>query len=332
MVERGSNRPNPGAADKAIHQREGSSTTRARDRPTCLPPVEVRGKSTRPAEPVTRALLACPAMDLPALRDVARRASLVGGDAVRAGRVPERADPKGLPGDWVTEVDLASEQAIAGFLRAETPSIPFLGEESGGEDSGLRWLVDPLDGTTNFVHGFAAVGVSIALVEDDDRPVAAAVHAPFLGDLWHAAEGLGAAWERPGTEPAPCRVSDRPPDHAIVGTGFPFRRKDLLPRYLEVMGAALETFEDLRRPGAASLDLAWTACGVFDGFFELALGAWDVAAGGLIVQEAGGVVTDWAGGPGYLAGDILAGPPDVHRALASIAASAPEGGEVGDER
>ena len=108
---------------------------------------------------------------------------------------------------------------------------------------------------------------------------------------------------------------------AVVGTGFPFRRKDRLPRYLAAFTVALERFEDLRRPGAACLDLAWAACGVFDGFFELGLAPWDVAAGGLLVQEAGGLVTDWDDGPGYLAGDILAGSPGVHDELRRIAGS-----------
>ena len=101
--------------------------------------------------------------------------------------------------------------------------------------------------------------------------------------------------------------------------GIPFRRKDRLPKYLAAFTAAFERFEDLRRPGAACLDLAWAACGVFDGFFELGLGPWDVAAGGLLVEEAGGRVTDWDGGARYLAGDILAGSPAVHDELRRIA-------------
>jgi myo-inositol-1(or 4)-monophosphatase len=257
-------------------------------------------------------------MDLEAMRAIARRATLLGGETVRAGVAPMQGAPKGLPGDWVTEVDLASESAILSFLAAETPGIRSVGEESGGQGSGLRWLVDPLDGTTNFVHGFWAVGVSVALV-DDDRPIAGSIHAPFMGETWHAAAGGGAMWERPGASPAPSRVSDRPPERAVVATGFPFRRKELLPRYLTAMGEALETFEDLRRPGAACLDLAWTACGVFDGFFELSLAAWDVAAGGLLVQESGGLVTDWAGSATFLSGDIVAGPPQVHAPLMRIA-------------
>jgi myo-inositol-1(or 4)-monophosphatase len=257
-------------------------------------------------------------MDLGAMRSAARSAALVGAAAVREGVRPEVGAAKGLPGDWVTEVDLASERAIAGYLAAETPSVPFVGEELGGAGaSGLRWVVDPLDGTTNFVHGFWAVGVSVALV-DGDRPVAGAVVAPFLGDVWHAAAGAGAVWER-AEGVGPCRVSARPAASAVVATGFPFRRKERLSRYLAAMERALSAFEDLRRPGAACLDLAWTACGVFDGFFELGLAAWDVAAGGLLVQEAGGAVSDWEGGSGWLGGDILAGPVAVHEVLRGLA-------------
>ncbi len=259
------------------------------------------------------------------MREVARSAALVGAGVIREAVRPEVGAAKGLPGDWVTEVDLASERAIAGFLAAETPSVPFVGEELGGAAAdGVRWVVDPLDGTTNYVHGFWAVGVSVALVEGA-RPVAGAIAAPFLQEVWHAAAGGGAVWER-ASGTVPCRVSSRPPAAAVVATGFPFRRKDRLPRYLASMTAALEAFEDLRRPGAACLDLAWTACGVFDGFFELGLAPWDVAVGGLLVQEAGGVVSDWNGDEGWLGGDILAGSPAVHRALRSAAAAAPPSG------
>ena len=252
------------------------------------------------------------------MRSIARAAALEGADVVRSSHAPTAGETKGLPGDWVTEADLASERAIAAFLGAQTPEIPFVGEEQGGIGDGLRWIVDPLDGTTNFVHGFWAVGVSVALVAED-RPVAGAIAAPFMGDCWHVAEGLGAAWERPDGGWIPCALSERAPEQAIVATGFPFRRKERLPRYLAAMERALEVFEDLRRPGAACLDLAWTACGVFDGFFELGLAAWDVAAGGLLVREAGGVVTDWDGGGGFLSGDILAGSPGVHERLLELA-------------
>jgi myo-inositol-1(or 4)-monophosphatase len=257
------------------------------------------------------------AVDVDRMRAVARAAALVGADVVRGSLRPESGAAKGLPGDWVTEVDLASERAIGTFLAAETPGVPVQGEElDPGGAAELRWVVDPLDGTTNFLHGFAAVGVSVALVEGVG-PVAGAVVAPFLGDVWHAGRGAGCVWEPSG----PCFVSGRRVEEAVVATGFPFRRKERLPRYLRALGEALDTFEDLRRPGAACLDLAWTACGVFDGFFELGLAPWDVAAGGLLIQEAGGVVSDWAGGDGWLSGDILAGPAGVHSRLVSIAAN-----------
>ncbi len=252
---------------------------------------------------------------------VARGAALEGGRVIRRAAVPD-VERKGA-GDYVTEVDRTSERAIAGALAEATPGIPVLGEEGGGAVGDRYWVVDPLDGTTNFLHGFPVVGVSVALVEDG-RPTVGVVHAPFLGETYSGARGQGAALARSSGPPLRLHVSDRPPETAVVGTGFPFRRKELLPRYLAAFRRCLERFEDLRRPGAASLDLAWVAAGVFEGFFELALSPWDVAAGALLIEEAGGVVTDWTGGAGYLSGDILAGSPAVHRALLEIAVSRDE--------
>jgi myo-inositol-1(or 4)-monophosphatase len=260
--------------------------------------------------------------DLEALRALAALAAETGGRIVRAsaGRGVESTG-KGLPGDYVTEVDLASERAIREVLERATPAIPVLGEEGGGEMADRSWVVDPLDGTANFIHGFWAVGVSVALVEEG-RPVAGAVHAPLMGVTWTASRGRG-AWRRRGESPEePIHVAERSPETAVVGTGFPFRHKELVPRYLEAFRAAFGRFEDLRRPGAAALDLAWVADGTFDGFFELSLGAWDVAAGAVLIQEAGGVVTDWSGWPGYLSGDILAGSPAVHAAMLEVAGGA----------
>jgi len=246
--------------------------------------------------------------------DIVRDAGLRGSATVQA---------KGLPGDYVTDVDLASEEAIVALLGVLTPEVPVHGEEGGGRKGDRYWVVDPLDGTTNFAHGFPAVGVSVALVEDG-RPVAGSICAPFLGTTYVAARGEGAWITRDGAERARIEVSQRSPARAVVATGFPFRRKArLLEGYLMTMTAALARFEDLRRPGAASLDLAWVAEGVFDGFFELALGAWDVAAGGVLIEEAGGAVTDWKGGPDWLSGDILAGPPTIHAELLVLAGAVP---------
>jgi myo-inositol-1(or 4)-monophosphatase len=250
---------------------------------------------------------------------VAEAAARVGGAVVAGhfGGLVEGVAAKG-PGDYVSAVDLASEAALREALERGAPGVTFFGEEHGGERGELGWVVDPLDGTANFIHGFPIVAVSVALVEAG-RPVAGVVHAPMLGETYTGARGLGA--HRDGRRLA---VGEREPARAICATGFPFKIKQRLPDYRQVFEAAFTTFEDLRRPGAASLDLAWTAAGIFDGFFELGLGAWDVAAGALLVEEAGGVVTDWRGdGADWLrTGDILAGPEAVHKVLLDLAAPA----------
>ena len=192
-----------------------------------------------------------------------------------------------------------------------------VGEEEGGDRTALGWLVDPLDGTANFLHRFPVVGVSIALVEDG-VPIVAVVDAPLLGSTYTARRG-GGAW----CDDERLEISDRTVDEAIVATGFPFRKKrERLDEYFPVFERALRTFEDLRRAGAAALDLAWCASGVFDGYFEQALGPWDVAAGALLVREAGGVVTDWKGDDAAWleSGDVVAGPAAVHEQLLDLIA------------
>lgn len=224
-------------------------------------------------------------------------------------------------GDYVTATDRRSETAILEVLAREAPGIAVLAEEGGGMRASTMWAVDPLDGTTNFTRGLPSVGISVALIEDR-KPVAAVVLAPFLGLEFTATQGHGAF-----------RNGERLPRHrrldagaAVVATGFPFRNKALLERYLPVMHAALVRFEDLRRAGAAALDLAWTAASTFDGFFELGLNTWDVAGGALLVLEAGGRVTDWSGGDTWIeTGNILAGAPAVHEALLELAAQSPQG-------
>lgn len=254
--------------------------------------------------------------DLADLERVAVEAARAGAAVVAEGADSGAiAEVKGA-GDYVTAVDRAAEDAVRASL-AGAASIPVLGEEGGGALGDLTWVVDPLDGTTNFVHGFPVVCVAVALVAEG-RPVVGAIEAPLLGLSFRARRG-GGAWTTTREAPeARMRVSDRPRDRAIVATGFPFRRKENASRHLAVVGRALERFEDLRRPGAAALDLAWVAAGVFDGFFELGLSVWDVAAGAIMVEEAGGVVSDWSGGDAHLAGDVLAGSAAVHRELLAI--------------
>jgi myo-inositol-1(or 4)-monophosphatase len=257
------------------------------------------------------------ARDLDRLLAVALDAAHIGGAIVAEEFGAPREVREKAPGDWVSAADLRSEEAVRNALLAAVPDIPVLGEEGGGERAALGWLVDPLDGTANFLHGLEAVGVSIGLVEND-VPIVGVVDAPLLGRTYSARLGGGAF-----LDDAPIRVSERAPAQAICATGFPFRRKHLIDGYLAVFAAAMHSLEDLRRIGGASLDLSWTAGGVFDGYFELALGPWDVAAGGLIVREAGGVVTDWAGDDTeWLAsGNIVAASPTVHEFLLELIAN-----------
>ena len=234
--------------------------------------------------------------------------------AARAGGRRPVAEAKG-PGDWVTEVDREAERAATSILRMATPEIPVLAEEAGGERAERFWVVDPLDGTTNFVLGFPMVGVSVALMEAGS-PTVGVVTAPELGERWVARRGEG-AHDRSGRR---LEVRDRPAA-GVTATGFPFRHPERRGRYLSAMTAALGEFEDLRRAGAASLDLAYCAAGVWSGHFELGLGLWDLAAGALLVREAGGIVTDWRGDPDAVfdSGDILAGAPAWHARMLALA-------------
>jgi myo-inositol-1(or 4)-monophosphatase len=255
--------------------------------------------------------------DLDVLLGAALSAAHTGGAIVRDAFGAARNVVAKAPGDWASDTDTGSERAVRAALLSAAPDIPVVGEEEGGDRTTLGWLVDPLDGTANFLHRFPVVGVSIALVEDG-VPIVAVVDAPLLGDTYTARRG-GGAWcndER-------LEISERALDEAIVATGFPFRKKrERLDEYFPVFERALRTFEDLRRAGAAALDLAWCAAGVFDGYFEQALGPWDVAAGALLVREAGGVVTDWLGDDAAWleSGDVVAGPAAVHERLLDLIA------------
>ena len=222
-------------------------------------------------------------------------------------------------GDYVTAFDRQSEAAIVEVLARETPGIAVVAEERGGKRAGTMWAVDPLDGTTNFTRGFPVVAVSVGLLEDG-IPVAGVVIAPFLQLEFAASQGKGATLN--GDRLPALRAID--PSKAVVATGFPFRNKQRMPRYRPVMEGAVLRFEDLRRAGAAALDLAWTAAGTFDGYFELNLNTWDVAAGAAMVLEVGGRVSDWSGGDNWVeTGDVLAAGPAVHKVLLELAGEPP---------
>jgi myo-inositol-1(or 4)-monophosphatase len=255
------------------------------------------------------------------LLEVADQAARTGAGVVaRAFNRPRTGARAKGAGDYVTSVDRDSEDAIRAHLAKAVPNVAVVAEEGGGERGDLYWAVDPLDGTTNFLIGFPAVAVAVALVSGN-RVMVGAVRAPLLDLQFTAARGLG-AWSGSSR----LRVSERPPERAILAMALPFRRRELTARYTRMLETVFAATEDVRRVGVAELDLAWTAAGVFDGYFELGLGVWDVAAGSLLVEEAGGRVTDWDGGSDYLrSGDVLAGSPQTHALLLDRARETSQG-------
>jgi myo-inositol-1(or 4)-monophosphatase len=219
--------------------------------------------------------------------------------------------------DFVSEVDREAEQAIIRTLREAYPAHAILAEESGASGrSEFRWIIDPLDGTTNFLHGFPQYAVSIAL-EQKGLITQAVVYDPVRNDLFTASRGRGAYLNE-----TRIRVSRRPHiQTALIGTGFPYRQLDHLEAYLGMMRDIVRNSAGLRRPGSASLDLAWVAAGRLDGFWELGLSPWDIAAGALLITEAGGLVGDLQGNEGYLeSGNIVAGNPKVFAQLLPLIA------------
>jgi myo-inositol-1(or 4)-monophosphatase len=212
--------------------------------------------------------------------------------------------------DLVSVADRESEEVILRAISERFPDHAVLSEEAGWarrDPARPTWVVDPLDGTTNFVHGFAQFAVSIGVVMDGVVEFGVVLD-PVKGDIFRAARGAGATWN--GT---PCRIAERSSLRgALLATGFPFRAHHLLDPYLGIFKEVFLRAKAVRRPGAAALDLAYTGAGVFDGFFEFALSPWDVAAGSLIVEEAGGRVVDMTGGGDCLGtGHILCGPAGV---------------------
>ncbi len=224
--------------------------------------------------------------------------------------------------DLVTSADLEAEAAIEQRLRAAFPSDSLLAEESGltGTGKGRVWIVDPLDGTTNFRHGHPLYAASIALWIDGVSQVAV-VAAPSLERTYWAVRGVG-AYE----SGQPLRVASNELAFALLATGFSYERLELEHGALELFGQLLSEAREVRRGGSAALDLAFTAQGIFDGYWEYYLKPHDVAAGSLLVTEAGGIVTDVAGGTDYLYGQsIVAGSPSVHATLLErVRAGGPE--------
>ena len=220
--------------------------------------------------------------------------------------------------DFVTEVDHASEKVIIETLLTAYPGHGILAEESGSQhgakDSEFVWIIDPLDGTTNFIHGFPVYCVSIAL-SVRGKIEQAVIYDPSRNDLFTATKGRGAYLNE-----RRIRVSKRTQlKECLVSTGFPFRPGDNFKNYLAMMGDVMQRTAGLRRPGAAALDLAYVAAGYTDGFFETGLSIWDVAAGSLLVTEAGGLIGNFTGESDFLEQkECLAGTPRIYGQLVQI--------------
>jgi len=228
--------------------------------------------------------------------------------------------------DFVTEVDHAAEEAIMSTLRQAYPDHAFLGEETGLTQGRVQaavheaenvWIVDPLDGTTNFLHGLPHYCVSIALMQRG-AVTQAVVYDPNRDELYTASKGRGAF-----LNDRRIRVSSRTKlDEALVGTGFPFRKIESVDRYMTLLKAVMKRTAGVRRPGAAALDLAYVAAGRYDAFFELGLAPWDVAAGSLLVTEAGGLIGNFKGDADYLFSEqVVAAAPRVFGQMIALFAN-----------
>jgi myo-inositol-1(or 4)-monophosphatase len=253
--------------------------------------------------------------------DLLRRAKAAAEAAGTYLRGVERpADPAGwtLKGsrDFVTEVDRNTERIIAGILLAGASGGRMVGEELSPDivTDGLVWIVDPLDGTTNFLHGYPSYAVSIAAAVDGVLQAGVVLNVPHK-EMYTASRGKGAWLD--GRRLAVSRIDD--PEFALVGTGFPFRDLTHLQEYQSQFARVAASTSGIRRAGAAALDLADVAAGRFDGFWEQRLSAWDIAAGTLLIREAGGVITDFNGRDiGIEHTGVVAGNPAMHDWLLAI--------------
>src|SRR5258706_1078670 len=235
--------------------------------------------------------------------------------ARRAGSIINRASLSGgalqvrskRANDFVTQVDGAAEEAVIDIVRKSYPDHGFIAEESGEStpDAEYLWIIDPLDGTTNFIHGFPQYCVSVA-VQHRGALAHAVVYDPTRNELFTASKGGGAFFNDRRIRVSKCQKLD----DALVGTGFPFKELGRLDLYMRQLQLFMSRSSGVRRAGAAALDLAYVACGRLDAFWELGLSKWDMAAGALLIQEAGGPVTDLSGGQNFMAtgGGVAAAP------------------------
>lgn len=232
--------------------------------------------------------------------------------------LPKESIAEKARNDFVSRADRESEAAVIETIRRSAPDDSILGEEGGASpgSSTREWIVDPLDGTSNFIAGFPFWCVSIG-VRDRGRLSAGVVWDPLRSEMFHAVSGAGAY--RNGE---PLRISKRDGvEGAFLATGFPFRDRDRIDEYLALFRELFLKARAIRRAGSAALDLAYVAAGVFDGFFEFRLSPWDIAAGAVLVAEAGGTVTDFEGGGEFMtSGDVVAGSAGLAAEIAEIRA------------
>ncbi len=251
------------------------------------------------------------------LVELAAEAARAGGDVLTGywRRLPRESVVEKARNDYVSRADRESELAIVRTILSARPGDAVLGEEGGRREgsSGVEWVIDPLDGTSNFIAGFPIWCVSIAARRGREI-VAGVVWDPLRGELYQAEKGSGAS--RNGE---PLRVSGQASvEDAFLATGFPFRAKALIDVYLALFKDLFLRARAIRRAGSAALDLAQVAAGVFDGFFEFRLSPWDIAAGALLIEEAGGSLRDFDGSENYLeSGNVIAGTPGVTEGILS---------------
>ncbi len=261
---------------------------------------------------------------------IAVQAARLGGEILMKyfGNVDAKSITTKQVGDWVSEADRASEDRIIKYLREIVPEHDILTEERGhvppkvsSEICPYRWIIDPLDGTTNFLRGFPLWAISVGLEKRSanlgnwGEIVAGAVFIPVLDDMFHAEKSHGAY--RNG-EKITVNAS-RKFNEGLIGTGFPFRTRHLIDPYTKILAEFLLSSADVRRPGAAAVDLCFVAAGIYDGFWELDLAPWDIAAGSLIIREAGGKVGNFQGGADFLTtGDIVAASENFYAPMLDV--------------
>ena len=243
------------------------------------------------------------------------RAAILAGKVIidNLGKISKKDVDTKNTSDFVTRVDKESEKIIIKTIKESFPTHVFFAEETvkEAETDRYRWIIDPLDGTTNYIHRYPVFSVSIAL-EYKREIILGVIYDPLRDELFTAEKGKGAFLNKhPINVSKVISLKD-----SLITTGFPFRRKEFIDVYLKLFKNVFRKVSDLRRAGSAALDLAYLASGRCEGFFEIGLSPWDIAAGDILIKEAGGVITDFGGGHDHLlTGNVVAGNPTVHEKL-----------------